>query len=196
MAKQQWKGGALLSPVPAVLVSCGSMASSNLITIGWVGIISTHPPRLYISVRPERHSHGIIEQTGEFCVNLPTSSIVRALDFCGVRSGKDVDKFAQTGLTKSESFRVKCPSVAECPLTLECKVFQKIQSGSHDIFLADIVGVAADDSIIDKNGRLMLEKANLISYCHGDYFELGRKIGDFGFSVRKKKTVKKRQNKK
>ncbi|MBQ3229393.1 MAG: flavin reductase family protein [Clostridia bacterium] len=189
MAKQKWKGGTLLSPVPAVLVSCGSGDNANLITVGWTGIVCTHPPRLYISIRPERHSHKLIKESGEFCVNLPTAGIVKALDYCGVRSGKEHDKFAEMKLTKEASFEVGCPSVAECPLTLECKVFQRIELGTHDMFLADIVAVGADESVIDKNGRLMLEKANLIAYAHGDYFELGKKIGDFGFSVRKKKTI-------
>lgn len=195
MAKQKWKGGALLSPVPAVLVSCGSGDSANLITVGWTGIVCTHPPRLYISLRPERYSHDIIDKSGEFCVNLPSAGLVKALDYCGVRSGREHDKFAEANLTKEDSFEVSCPSVAECPLTLECRVFQKLPLGTHDMFLADIVAVGADESLIDKNGRLMLEKASLLAYSHGDYFELGKKIGDFGFSVRKKKTTAKKNKK-
>jgi flavin reductase (DIM6/NTAB) family NADH-FMN oxidoreductase RutF len=193
--KQKWKGGALLSPVPAVLVSCGNGENANLITIGWTGIVCTQPPKLYISVRPERHSYGIIKESGEFCVNLPTCGIVRALDFCGVRSGKDTDKFKETKLTKEDSYEVGCVSVAECPITLECKVSQIIPLGSHDMFIADIVAVAADERLIDKNGRLMLEKADLLAYAHGDYFTLGKKIGDCGFSVRKKKTAAARKKK-
>ncbi len=184
-----------MAPVPAVLVSCGNKETDNLITIGWTGICATHPPKLYISVRPERYSYEIIKQSGEFCVNLPNTKMVRALDFCGVRSGKDIDKFKQTGLTKSDSFAVECKSVAESPLTLECKVDKIIPLGSHDMFIADIVAVSVDESIIDENGRLMLERAELLAYSHGDYFTLGKKIGDFGFSVRKKKTVAKRKNK-
>ena len=190
MAKTRWKGGALLSPVPAVLVSCGSMEKSNLITVAWTGIVCTQPPKLYISVRPERYSYKLIEESGEFCVNLPTVEMAKIVDWCGVRSGKDFDKFAHTKLTKAESFSVSCPSIAECPLTLECKVDQIIKLGSHDMFIADIVSVGAEESIIDENGRLMLEKANLFAYAHGDYFALGRKLGDFGFSVRKKKRGK------
>ncbi len=193
--KQKWKGGALLSPVPAVLVSCGNVENANLITIGWTGIVCTQPPKLYISVRSERHSYGIIKESGEFCVNLPTCDIVRAVDFCGVRSGKDIDKFKETKLTKEDSYEVGCVSVAECPITLECKVSQIIPLGSHDMFIADIVAVAADERLIDKNGRLMLEKADLLAYAHGDYFTLGKKIGDFGFSVRKKKTAAARKKK-
>ncbi len=195
MAKTKLKGGALLSPVPTVLVSCGKGEKANLITIGWTGIVATHPPRLYISVRPERYSYGLIEESGEFCVNLPSADIAKAVDFCGVRSGKDCDKFAETGLTKCESFEVECPSVAECPMTLECKVFQKIPLGSHDMFIADIVAVSLNEELMDKNGRIMLENANLYAYVHGDYFSLGKKLGDFGYSVRKKKTIKKRLKK-
>ncbi len=190
MAKTKWKGGALLSPVPAVLVSCGEGDRANLITVAWAGIVCTQPPKLYISVRPERHSYRLIEESQEFCVNLPTAAMARAVDWCGVRSGRDFDKFAHTKLTKADSFAVSCPSVAECPLTLECKVDRKIPLGSHDMFIADIVAVGAEETIIDENGRLMLEKADLLAYAHGDYFALGRKIGDFGFSVRKKKRCK------
>ena len=190
MAKTRWKGGALLSPVPAVLISCGNMEKSNLITVAWTGIVCTQPPKLYISVRPERYSYKLIEDSKEFCVNLPTTEMARVVDWCGVRSGKDFDKFAHTKLTKAESFSVSCPSISECPLTLECKVEQIIKLGSHDMFIADIVSVGAEESIIDENGRLMLEKANLFAYAHGDYFALGKKIGDFGFSVRKKKRGK------
>lgn len=193
MSKQKWKGGALLAPVPAVLVSCGDEENSNLITIGWTGIACTQPPKLYISVRPERYSHGIIKESGEFCVNLPTAKIASAVDWCGVKSGRDFDKFKETKLTKTPSFSVSCPSVGECPLTLECKVDRIIPLGSHDMFIANIVSVGADETIIDNNGRLMLENANLLAYAHGDYFALGKKIGDFGFSVRKKKTVAKRR---
>lgn len=190
MAKANWKGGALLSPVPAVLVSCGSEENANLITVAWAGIVCTQPPKLYISVRPERHSYNIIKESGEFCVNLPTADMASIVDWCGVRSGKDYDKFAYTKLTKQKSFSVSCVGVAECPLTLECKVDRIIPLGSHDMFIADIVSVGAEESIIDENGRLMLEKANLFAYAHGDYFALGKKIGDFGFSVRKKKRKK------
>ena len=190
MAKTKWKGSALLSPVPAVLVSCGSGNESNLITIAWTGIVCTQPPKLYISIRPERHSYRIIKESGEFCVNLPTAEMAKAVDWCGVKSGSDFDKFEYTKLTKTDSFAVSCPSVAECPLTLECKVDRIIPLGSHDMFIADIVAVGAEESIIDEKGRLMLEKANLLAYAHGDYFALGKKIGDFGFSVRKKKRSK------
>ncbi len=195
MSKIQWKGSTLLSPVPAVLVSCGKDETANMITIGWTGIVCSQPPKLYISVRPERYSYDIIKKDKEFCVNLTTTDMARATDFCGVRSGRDCDKFALTGLTKAQSCEVSCVSIAESPVTLECKVSDVIPLGSHDMFIADIVAVTADESIIDENGRLMLEKASLIAYAHGDYFALGKKLGDFGYSVRKKKHLKRDRSK-
>lgn len=187
MAKIKWKGGALLSPLPAVLVSCGDGEIENVFTVAWTGIVCTKPPMLSISVRKERFSYDLIDKSGEFCVNLTPESLVFAVDYCGVKSGRDIDKFKEMRLTKTNSFEVKCSSIAECPVTLECKVNRKIELGSHDMFIADIVAVGADESLIDENGRLMLERARLLSYSHGDYFSLGKKIGDFGFSVRKKK---------
>ena len=189
--KQKWKGGAMLSPLPAVLVSCGDEENANILTIAWTGILSTTPPRVYISVRPTRHSFDIIEKTGEFCINLPCSYNVRQLDFCGVKSGKDTDKFREAHFTKEQSFEVNCPSVAECPVTLECKVFDKRDFGTHTAFFADVVAVSVDEKLIDENGRLALEKAGLLAYAHGQYFALGKKIGEFGFSVKKKKKGKK-----
>ena len=187
MPKIKWKGGTLLAPVPAVLVSCADGEKTNILTVAWTGILSSDPPRLYISVRKERASHPIIMKSREFCVNLPNEKLVRALDYCGVKSGRDCDKFAEMRLTRADSCEVGCPSVAECPLTLECRVFDVVESGSHDIFRADIVAVTCDAGLVDKNGRLMLEKAGLIAYSHGDYYKLGERIGSFGFSVRKKK---------
>ena len=186
MSKIKWKGGALLTPLPAVLVSCSYGEKDNLLTIAWTGILSSDPPRLYISVRKERASYEIIKKTGEFCVNIPTYKIAAALDYCGVRSMRDHDKFAEMKLTKEKSFEVSCPSVAQCPLTLECKVFDVKESGSHDIFMADIVAVGCDESLIDESGRMNIEKAGLISYAHGEYYKLGEHIGKFGFSVQKK----------
>ncbi len=188
--KQKWKGSTLLAPVPSVIVSCGSMENANLITIGWTGIINSHPPKLYISVRPERFSYDIIKNSGEFCVNIPTAEMAKAVDYCGVKSGRECDKYADCKLTKSQSFEVSCPSIEECPIVLECKTSDIIHLGTHDMFIADIIAVAVDDSLVDHKGRLMLEKADLMTYAHGDYFTVGKKIGDFGFSVRKKKNLK------
>lgn len=187
MAKIKLKGGALLAPVPAVLVSCGSMEKPNLFTVAWTGITNTQPPKTYISVRKSRYSYDLIKASGEFVINLTTASMVRAVDFCGVRSGRDLDKFAHCALTPIAASEVSAPMVEECPLSIECRVTDVIELGSHDLFLADIVGVSADDTLINENGRLMLDRADLMAYCHGEYFTLGKKIGKFGFSVQKKK---------
>ena len=186
MAKINWKGGTMLSPVPAVLVSVGDMENSNLITIGWCGIISSDPPRLYISVRPERFSHHILMEKKEFCVNLTTGAMVRSVDICGVKSGKDVDKFKICKLTKEPGEKVSCPRVGESPISLECKVFDVVKMGSHDMFMADIVSVGVDESLLDEDGKLSLSRSGLIAYSHGSYMKLGAKLGSFGYSVKKK----------
>lgn len=189
MAKIQWKGGTLLAPVPAVLVTVRDpeTGKNNILTIGWTGIVNSDPPRTYISVRPERFSYGLIRETGEFCINLPHSHLVRAVDLCGVKTGRNTDKFALCGLTAEPSGTVACASIAECPVTLECRVFEEKPLGSHTMFLADILAVSVDESIIDGKGRMALEKAGLMAYGHGTYFTLGKRIGTFGYSVRKKK---------
>ena len=178
--------GALLSPVPAVLVSCGTMESPNLLTIAWAGTVCTRPPMVSISIRPERYSYPLIKESGEFVLNLPTTRIVRAVDLCGVKSGKDGDKFALSGLHPAPAAGVSAPAVEECPVSFSCKVRQIIPLGSHDLFLAEIVAIEAEEGLFDEKGRLALEKAGLFAYAHGEYFSLGDKIGSFGFSVRKK----------
>lgn len=186
MSKQVWKPGNLLAPVPPVLVSCGSMEKPNLITIAWAGTINSDPVRVSISVRPERYSHGLIAESGEFVVNLPTQKILRAVDWCGVKSGRDVDKFKEMGLTAVPGSAVRAPVLAESPVNLECRVFQTIPLGSHDLFLADVVAVDVDEELLDEAGRLRLDKAGLAAYVHGTYYALGRQLGTFGYSVRKK----------
>ena len=186
-AKLSWRGGALLAPVPPALVTCGTMEHPNVLTIAWTGITSTIPPRTYISVRPTRYSYGLIRETGEFVINLTTSSLVRAADFCGVRSGRDLDKLAACGLTAEPATQVSCPQLAESPVSLECRVTQVIALGSHDMFLADILAVNVDPRYIDAAGKLHLDRCGLAAFAHGEYFELGRRIGSFGYSVRKKK---------
>lgn len=186
MAKTQWKGGALLAPVPPVLVSCGSLAAPNVCTAAWCGMASTHPPRTYISLRPGRHSYGLIMHSGEYVLNLPTAALVRAIDYCGVKSGRDEDKLATCGLTAAPSFEVSAPAIVQSPLSLECRVFQTLELGSHHMLLADIVAVAVDEALVDEAGRLDLARAGLCAYAHGEYFRLGDKIGSFGFSVRKR----------
>ncbi len=185
--KQSWKPGTMLNPLPAVLVSCGSAECSNLITIAWTGTICTNPPMLYISVRPERHSYELIRRSMEFTVNLTTAEMARATDWCGVRSGRDYDKWAETSLTPEAGVAVGCPSVKESPLSIECKVREIIPLGSHHMFVADVVNVLADESLIDaETGAFRLDKANLLQYSHGGYFATGDYIGKFGFSVKKK----------
>lgn len=192
MDKIQWKGGAMLSPVPAVMVSCGTMDAPNILTIAWTGILATNPPKTYISVRPGRFSYPLIKESGEFVINLTTEALVRAADFCGVRSGKDVNKFEHCKLTPVASPNVSAPMIGESPVSIECRVTDTVPLGTHDMFIADIVGVNIDPALLDEAGALHLEKAGLIAYSHGDYFALGKKLGDFGYSVRKKSTEKRR----
>ena len=189
MSKQSWRGSTLLNPEPPVLVSCGGLDKPNLITIGWTGTICTQPSMVSISVRPERYSHHLIRESGQFAINLPTESLVRAIDWCGVKSGRDVDKFAAMHLTAVPAAKVGTVLVEESPVNLECKVTQVIPLGSHDLFLAECVAVDVDERLLDESGKLCLNKAKLIVYSHGDYLTLGRKLGSFGYSVRKKKKV-------
>ncbi len=187
MSKIEWKGGALLAPVPPTLISCGSLEQPNVMTVAWTGILNTKPPKTYISVRPERYSHELITENGEFVINLTTEKLVRAADFCGVRSGRTYDKFTLCGLHPEASCQVSAPSIAESPLSLECRVTDKVSLGSHDMFIADILCVTVDETLITPEGKLCLDKAGLAAYAHGEYFSLGKKLGSFGFSVRKKK---------
>ena len=190
MAKIKWRGGALIAPIPPVMVSCGSAEKPNVLTIAWTGIINTIPPKTYISVRPKRHSYNLIKESGEFVINLTTADLVRAADYCGVYTGAKVNKFEKCSLTPIPSEEVSCPSIAESPLCLECRVTDVIPLGTHDMFLADIVSVSVDESLIDEKGALHLENAHLAAFAHGEYFELGKKLGNFGFSVKKSKKAK------
>ena len=187
MSKIKWKGGALIAPLPPVMISCGDMEKSNIMTVAWTGIINTIPPKTYISVRPSRYSYNIIKESGEFVINLTPSKIIKAADYCGIYTGAKVDKFAKCNLNKEEANEVKCPLIAESPLSLECKVTEIVPIGTHDMFLADIVAVDVDEGLLDKDGRLDLARAGLAAFAHGEYFELGKKIGKFGFSTNKKK---------
>ena len=193
MSKIVWKGGALVAPVPPCMVTCGSGETANIITIAWTGIINTHPPKTYISVRPSRHSYGLIRESGEFAVNLTPASLVRAADWCGIHTGKKGNKFEKCGLHPREASEISCPLIAESPLSLECRVTDVIPLGSHDMFLADIVAVDVDESLLDREGKLHQERAGLAAFAHGEYFELGKKIGTFGFSVMKKKKASPRK---
>ena len=189
--KERWKGSVLLSPLPAVLVGCGNGDTKNIFTVAWTGIVASHPPKTYISVRKERHSYGLIKESGVFTINVPSGDLVKATDFCGVKSGREVDKFSATNLTAEPCFDIDTVSVKECPVSLECKVTDVIELGSHDMFLADIVSVAVDDKYVE-DGKLCLDKCKLFAYAHGEYYALGKKIGSFGYSVTKKSTKRKR----
>ena len=188
--KQSWKPGTLIYPLPAVLVSCGEKPEEyNLLTIAWTGTVCTNPPMCYISVRKERHSYDIIRRTGEFVINITTEELAKATDWCGVRSGRDENKWEAMGLTPMVTEHVKAPIVAESPLSICCRVRQVVELGSHDMFIADVVGIEADERYIDpETGKFSLDKARPIVYSHGEYFTLGKLIGHFGWSVRKKRT--------
>lgn len=186
MARRTLKGGALLAPLPPALVSVGNKEQANLITIGWTGITSTVPPTTYISVRPERYSHKLLMENGEFVIHLTSEELAPIVDYCGMYTGEKVDKFEKCNLTKVDSTYVKCPTVKECPLAIECRVREVKSLGSHDVFFADILGVSVDDSLFDDTGKIHLEWAHLIAYMHGEYFALGKKIGKFGYSATKK----------
>lgn len=193
MAKQVWKGSAQLSPVPCVLVTSGSVDEPNVFTVGWTGIINSQPPKLYVSIRPERYSHELISKSRELVVNLPTQAMTKNVDLCGVRSGRDINKFEKCGFTAAPAANVGAPVIEECPIALECKVFDIIPLGTHDMFLCDIVSVDVEESLLDEKGKLRMERCNLIAYSHGDYMALGRKLGSFGYSVRKKKNYTKKK---
>ena len=185
--KQSWKPGNVLWPVPVVLVSCGGTQDwkPNLITIAWAGSVCSDPPMLSISVRPERYSHAIIQATREFVVNIPSPRQAKVVDWCGTVSGRNVDKFTDTGLTPAKALKVQCPIITECLLNIECRVQKSLKLGSHTMFVAEVVAVQVSSTLLDTKGRLRLEKGSLLAFAHGQYFELGRSLGHFGFSVRK-----------
>ena len=191
MSKIQWKGGTFIYPIPAVMVSCGTMEKSNIITVAWTGILNTNPAMCYISVRPERYSHDIIKENGEFAINLTTRQLAYATDWCGVKSGRDVDKFKEMKLTKERANIIKAPLIKECPVSVECKVKEIVPLGSHDMFVAEIVAIDADEKYINEKGAFDISKCDLIAYANGGYYPLESKIGKFGYSVQKKsKTAK------
>ncbi len=193
MAKISWRAGTLIAPLPPALISSGSITKPNVMTAAWTGIISSDPAMTYVSIRPTRYSHEIILQSKEFVINLPGVELAKATDFCGVKSGRDTDKFKICHLTPKACTHIKAPQIKEAPVSIECKVVDVQNFGSHDMFLAQIVGVNVDDAYLNKQGALDLQKAGLLAYAHGFYYTLGKKIGKFGFSVEKKKTIKKRR---
>ena len=189
MSKQEWKPGTILYPIPAVMVSCGTMENSNILTVAWTGIVNSDPAMTYIYVRPQRHSYNIIKNSGEFVINITTEDLAFATDWCGVRSGSDYDKFKEMKLTKGKGLHVSCPVIEESPINIECKVKQILPLGTHTMFLAEIVGVQADEKYMEESGRFDFAASNPIAYSHGEYYTLGKKLGKFGFSVQKKKKV-------
>jgi flavin reductase (DIM6/NTAB) family NADH-FMN oxidoreductase RutF len=187
MAKRQLKAGALLAPVPAVLVSVGDENEQNVFTVAWCGTVCTQPPKTYISVRPSRHSYEIIKRTGEFVINLVPTSLAKSADYCGIYTGAKVDKFEKCRFTPEACEGVSAPAIAECPVSIGCKVTDMIPLGSHDMFIADVLSVSASEELFDKDGALHMEKADLTAYVHGAYFALGKQIGKFGYSAARKK---------
>ena len=192
MSKVTWKPGTFLYPLPVVMVSCGTMEESNIITVAWTGIINTDPAMVYISVRPTRHSYNIIKESGEFVINLTTKYLTYATDWCGVKTGAQVDKFKEMHLTKEKAKFVKCPMIKESPVSVECRVKEIKELGSHHMFVAEVLGINADEKYIDEKGAFDISKCDLITYANGKYFSLGKKIGKFGYSVQKNKKTRKK----
>lgn len=190
MSKVTWKSGTFEYPIPAVMVSLGDMENSNIITVAWTGIICTNPAQVYISIRPERYSYEIIKRTKEFVINLTTKELAYATDWCGVKSGAKVDKFKEMKLHKEKASLLKCPMIKESPVSIECKVKEIKELGSHHMFIADVLAINADDKYIDEKGSFDISKCDLIAYANGGYYSLGKKIGKFGYSVQKKKNKK------
>jgi len=191
MSKVVWKPGTMLYPVPAVLVSSHDGGTDNVLTVSWAGTVCTEPAMLSISLRPERHSYGLIRRSGEFVVNLPTADMARAVDFCGVKSGAETDKFAAARLSRRPARYVGAPLIAECPVCIECRVKDVVPLGSHHLFLSEVLAVHAEESLIDSKGKFHLERAGLLCYNHGHYCAVAKSLGGFGFSVRKKRLKKK-----
>ena len=188
MGKQNWKPGNMLNPVPAVMVSVADKkGNNNIITVAWAGTICTNPPMVSISVRPERHSYNIIKETGEFVVNLTTEELAFACDYCGVTSGRDVNKYEKLNLTPLKMQNVNAPGIAESPVNIECKVREIKELGSHHMFIADVVGVTVDDKYMDEKDKFNINETGLVMYSHGEYFAMGEKLGKFGYSIQKKK---------
>ena len=195
MSRKIWKAGTFIYPIPAVLISCGTMKESNIFTVAWTGIINTNPAMVYISVRPSRYSYNLIKNTKEFVINLTNKELSFATDWCGVRSGKDYDKFKEMKLHKEKGKFVKCPLIKESPVAVECRVKEIVELGSHHMFIAEVLSIDADEKYIDDKGSFDISKCNLIAYANGGYYPVGKKIGKFGYSVQKKRNGKKIKNK-
>ncbi|MGM9915810.1 flavin reductase [Anaerotignum sp.] len=190
MGKDIWKPGTVIYPVPAVMVSCGTMEEKNIITVAWTGTVNSDPAMTYVSIRPSRHSYQIIKERGEFVINLVTEKLAYACDYCGVKSGRDIDKFAEMKLTAKKGEKVDAPIIYESPVNIECKVKEIIPLGTHHMFLAEVVSVQVSDEYLDETGKFHFDKAKPICYSHGAYYGLGKKLGTFGYSVKKKEDKK------
>lgn len=189
MAKVEWKPGTFIYPIPAVMVTSGDMKKSNIMTVAWTGIINTNPAMCYISVRPERYSYNLIKESKEFVINLTNEKLAYATDWCGVKSGKNIDKFKEMKLTKEKATHVKCPIIKESPVAVECKVKEIVELGSHHMFIAEVLSIDADEKYIDEKGAFDISKCDLIAYANGGYYSLNKKIGKFGYSVKKNKKM-------
>ena len=195
MSKKVWKPGTFIYPIPAVLVTSGDMKKSNIMTVAWTGILNTNPATVYISVRPERYSYRLIKESKEFAINLTTKKLAYATDWCGVRSGAKYDKFKEMHLTKEEANFIKAPLIKESPVSIECKVIDEKDLGSHTMFTAEVLSIDADEKYIDEKGAFDISKCDLIAYANGGYYTLGKKVGKFGFSVKKKEKNKSQKQK-
>ena len=193
MAKISWRAGTMLAPLPPALISCGTVEKPNVMTAAWTGTIASDPVITYVSIRPSRYSHEIIKESQEFVINLPTYKMLEATDFCGVKSGRNVDKFKETGLHATPCSKISAPQIEESPVSIECKVIEIKTYGTHDMFVAEVLAVNVDEAFIDEKGALDIEKAGLLAYAHGHYYTLGRKVGSFGFSVNKEYIKKKKK---
>jgi flavin reductase (DIM6/NTAB) family NADH-FMN oxidoreductase RutF len=193
--RKSFSPGALTAPLPPAIVTVGDGERDNMLTVAWTGILATVPPKTYISVRPSRHSYGLLKKSGEFVINLPSADMAKTVDFVGIYTGAKMDKFERTGLTRAKSERVAAPTVAECPVALECRVSEVLPMGSHDVFIADILSVSCREELLDAEGKLHFERANLLAYMHGEYYSLGECLGKFGFSTKKDEKKSKKGNK-
>ena len=193
--RKHFAPGTLVAPVPPAMVTVGDFDNSNIITIAWTGILNSQPPKTYVSIRPSRHSYGILKEKGEFVINLPSVDLAKQTDYVGIYTGAKVDKWAKTGLTKAKSEKVAPPTIAECPIAIECRVSEVIPMGSHDVFMADIVGISCREDIVDENGKMHFDRADLLAYAHGEYYELGEVVGRFGFSTDKPKKAEEKPKK-
>ena len=196
MSKVMWKPGTFLYPLPAVMISCGTMEKSNIITVAWTGILNTNPAKVYISVRPTRYSYNLIKENREFVINLTNKQLAKATDWCGVKTGAKVDKFKEMKLHKEKANFLKCPMIKESPVSVECRVTEIKELGSHHMFVADVLAINADEKYIDEKGAFDISKCDLIAYSNGHYYSLGKKIGKFGYSVQKRKNIRKKAVKK